>query len=30
MIKRDGAGNMQRFKATLVWGENDQIKDLDY
>jgi len=29
-IKRDGAGNVQRFKAILVCGENHQIKSIDY
>jgi len=28
-IKRDGAGNVQRFKARLVCGENHQIKGID-
>jgi len=30
MIKRDGAGNVQRFKARLVCGGNHQIKGIDY
>jgi hypothetical protein len=30
MIKCDGAGNVQRFKARLVWGENHQIEGFDY
>jgi len=29
-IKRDGAGNVQRFKARLVCGGNHQIKGIDY
>jgi len=29
-IKRDGAGNVQRFKPGLVWGGNHQIKGIDY
>jgi hypothetical protein len=30
MIKRDKAGNVQRFKARLVSGETHQIEDIDY
>jgi hypothetical protein len=30
MIKRNGAGNVQRFKARLVCGGNHQIKGIDY
>ena len=29
-IKRDGAGNVQRFKVSLVYGGNHQIKGIDY
>jgi len=29
-IKRDGAGNVQRFKARLVCGGNHQIEGIDY
>jgi len=29
MIKRDGAGNVQQFKARLIFGGNDQIKGID-
>jgi len=29
-IKRDGAGNVQRFKARLFCGGNHQIKGIDY
>jgi len=29
-IKRDGAGNVQRFKAMLVCGENHHIEGIDY
>jgi len=29
-IKRDGAGNVQQFKARLVVGGNHQIKGIDY
>ena len=30
MIKRDGAGIVQRFKAGLVCGANHQIEGIDY
>jgi hypothetical protein len=30
MIKRDGAGNVQWFKARLVWAGNHQIAGIDY
>jgi len=29
-IKRDGAGNVQQYKARLVCGENHQIEGIDY
>jgi hypothetical protein len=29
-IKHDGAGNVQRYKARLVWGGNHQIEGIDY
>ena len=29
-IKRDGAGNIQRFKARVIYGGNHQIKRIDY
>jgi hypothetical protein len=29
-IKRDGSGNVQRFKARLVCGGNPQIEGIDY
>ena len=29
-IKRDGAGNVQRYKTRLVCGGNHQIEDIDY
>jgi hypothetical protein len=29
-IKRDGAGNLQRFMARLVCGGNHQIEGIDY
>jgi len=30
MVKRDGAGNVQRFKARLVCGGNHQIEGINY
>jgi len=30
MIKRDGAGNLQRFKARLLCGGNHQIEGITY
>jgi hypothetical protein len=29
-IKCDGAGNVQQFKATLVFGGNHRFEDIDY